>query len=810
MAGSAVPRRIFGFSWLVLAATLAFLPSSFALSPKSNSAEQREITVAFLRDWPPQYAIDDKSKPTGFARDAMDAIARIAGYRVRYHIVDSYEEAFKDIREGRADVIPNVGIIPERRQIGIFTVPVETFAVSIFVRSVATQIKRIDDLRGRRIGVVHLNAGVSLVSTIESAVPVVHQDARSALSDLVSGQIDAVIFPEPVFMSLARKLNLEDKIETLGQPLREVKRGILVRKGEAALWRTLDQSVQDFVGTPTYDRIYAAWYGESDPFWTVPRVAWAMGAFVVFGLLASFGWQYHLVARLNGRLTQQATVLHTVLDNMDQGISLFDENLESVAFNDRFLQLLEVPPPENQVGVSLECFIRVIAGRLGIDSDKRDEYVQKYLVAAKKFEPIHFVRQKPDGTTIDIRRNPTPGGGFVTTYTDITERMRVENALRISEQQLSEAQRIGRIGHWRYLPHNHQFECSDAFYQIYGWNFGKFKPSYAAITEAVHPEDRERMKAVRKDAGRRKTSYTAEFRIIHFDGSVRVIRGEGRPEFDESGRLISFFGVNQDITEQKRTEEELLRERTRAELANRAKSEFLANMSHEIRTPLNAIIGFADIMEQRVFGTIGNDRYAEYVTDIHASARHLLELVNDILDISTIEAGELSLSPVALDLGTIFQECTRLVSEQARIAEVMVSTNTASDMVTVYADRRAIRQILLNLLSNAIKFTPPGGNITIGAEFTDETISIIVRDTGVGIPEEELPKITQPFETGSNNPHTLKKGNPYIRPEGTGLGLAIVRSLAKLHGGDLDIESSAGEGTCVRVWFPRSRRAAAA
>jgi signal transduction histidine kinase len=127
----------------------------------------------------------------------------------------------------------------------------------------------------------------------------------------------------------------------------------------------------------------------------------------------------------------------------------------------------------------------------------------------------------------------------------------------------------------------------------------------------------------------------------------------------------------------------------------------------------------------------------------------------------------------------------------------------------IRADHRAVRQILLNLLSNAIKFTPAGGSVTMSVHETEETFSMIVADTGVGIPAEELPKVTQPFETGNNNPHTLKKGNPHIRPEGTGLGLAIVRSLTKLHGGDLEIESSDGEGTVARVWFPRSRRIAA-
>lgn len=548
---------------------------------------------------------------------------------------------------------------------------------------------------------------------------------------------------------------------------------------------------------------------EAEPFWTASRVAWVMGAITIVVLLASFGWRYHSVARLNRRLSRQAAILRAVLGNVDQGISLFDGDLKSVAFNDRFIELLDLPLELNQTNVPYEDYLRCVAERGEYGTGDIEQYVQDRMDLALQFKPRQFVRQRPNGKTIDIRRNPIPEGGFVTTYTDITDRMRVEDALRFSEHQLSEAQRIGRIGHWRYFPVLNSFECSEAFYQIYGWDFKQAKATFSAITAAVHPEDKERVAAVRKDAGIRRIPFVCEFRILRPDGEIRCIKGEGRPEFDAKGQLVSFFGVNQDITEQKRAEQELLRERTRAEMANLAKSEFLANMSHEIRTPLNAIIGFADIMNQRVFGSVGNERYTEYVSDIHSSARHLLDLVNDILDISTIEAGELTLSPTELNVSEIFEECTRFVREQAREAEVDLTASLCDPQMMVHADHRAVRQILLNLLSNAIKFTPAGGSVTMSASETDEMFSMVVADTGVGIPAAELPKVTQPFETGNNNPHTLKKGNPHVRSEGTGLGLAIVQSLAELHGGDLEIESSDGKGTVVRICFPRSRRIAA-
>ena len=537
--------------------------------------------------------------------------------------------------------------------------------------------------------------------------------------------------------------------------------------------------------------------------------AWIIAGLAAVGVLVSFAWRFHSVARLNRRLTEQTAVLRTVLDNADQGISLFDADLNSVAFNDRYIKLLGLPPQLAGAGMPFEKLVRFVAERGAYGQGDIEAQVRQRIESAKNSAPRNFVRQAPGGISIDVRKNSIKGGGFVITYTDVTDRVRAEEALRISEQQLSEAQRIGKIGHWRYLVDTHSFECSDAFYRIYGWDPAHYSASFAAISEAVHPDDRERVDAIRKDAGRRKAPYRCEFRIVRPDGEVRFVRGEGRPEFDDSGKLISFFGVNQDETEQKEIEKKLLLERTRAELANRAKSEFLANMSHEIRTPLNAIIGFADIIEKELFGPVGNEKYGEYVGDIHASAAHLLDLVNDILDISTIEAGEMSLSPVDLDLAELFEECARVVREQARKAKIRLTVRQPEESISVYADRRAIRQILLNLLSNAIKFTPPGGDVTVASEISAEVFTISVSDTGIGIPAQHISTITQPFETGNDDPHTSTKGNPYVRSKGTGLGLAIVRSLANLHGGDIAIESEEDRGTTARIWIPRRKREAA-
>jgi signal transduction histidine kinase len=231
--------------------------------------------------------------------------------------------------------------------------------------------------------------------------------------------------------------------------------------------------------------------------------------------------------------------------------------------------------------------------------------------------------------------------------------------------------------------------------------------------------------------------------------------------------------------------------------AHVAKSMYLANMSHELRTPLNAIIGFSELMRCELMGPVGNPKYGEYLGDIHESASHLLDLINDVLEMSRIEAGRLVLHEAPVDITAVLVSCHRLLRERARRAGVELRVEIDADLPEVMCDPAKIRQIILNLATNAVKFTPRGGRVVMTAGLAAGALELAVADTGIGIARKDIPRVMTPFVQAANS--------RVLSSEGAGLGLPLAKRLTELHGGTLALASELGRGTRVAVTLPPSR-----
>lgn len=287
-------------------------------------------------------------------------------------------------------------------------------------------------------------------------------------------------------------------------------------------------------------------------------------------------------------------------------------------------------------------------------------------------------------------------------------------------------------------------------------------------------------------------------RIDGPDGAARhawmEMRARALRDTDPLVRDARVVSVTRDVTERKSQEGELLLAREAAEMASASKTRFLANVSHELRTPLNAIIGFSEMLSAGIVGRLEDPRQREYVQLIHDSGSHLLQVVNDILDMSKLECGSFDVVPEPFDLPQLMEATRQMMAHQAQERGLKLAVSLGMGLPELVADRRACRQILINLVSNAVKFSDPGGTVTIGARLDGDAVAIFVRDTGIGIAEKDIARLGTPFvqaDSGYDRRH-----------EGTGLGLSMVKGLAALHGGDMQIHSRLGEGTCVTVRLP--------
>ena len=383
-----------------------------------------------------------------------------------------------------------------------------------------------------------------------------------------------------------------------------------------------------------------------------------------------------------------------------------------------------------------------------------------------------------------------PEGRDVTQLTDQRARLRRETA------RLRNAQRIGRMGSWDFDVPTGRIHIHEQALELFA-----LPASYATLTAAefeaiVHPDDRASRRRALEHAVAHATRYDATYRITTPGGRF-VVNVVGEPTCDSDGKLTGLVGVVQDVSERDRFERELIAARKAAEAASEAKSRFLATMGHELRTPLNAINGFSEIMAAETRGPLGDDAYRDYTRHILASGRHLLDLINNILDLTRLELNAVPADVDPTDVNALIHSVTGQMQAQAAQRQIDLA-GRASMPVLLRADPRLLRQVLFNLIGNAVKFSPPATRVDVVGEVTDAGgFALRVRDAGPGIAAEDVERVVQPFQQADDR---LSR-----RHEGLGLGLYIVRTIAEGHGARLTIGRSPQGGAEVGVIFPPQR-----
>ncbi|MBX6321770.1 MAG: PAS domain S-box protein [Rhodospirillaceae bacterium] len=380
---------------------------------------------------------------------------------------------------------------------------------------------------------------------------------------------------------------------------------------------------------------------------------------------------------------------------------------------------------------------------------------------------------------------------------DVSELVRTQEALRRAEENYRGIFENATEGiYWSSLD-GRQLRANPALVRLNG--YGSEAEMLAAVNDIgaewyVEPGRRAEFQRLMARHGRVENFESEVYRHktrerIWVSENARLVR-------DAAGNPSHYEGTVRDITAAKHAEAALRRAIEEARVAEQSKSAFLANMSHELRTPLNAIIGFCELMLLRTFGPLGHARYEGYLKDIRFSANHLLQLIEDILDLSKAEAGRIELDERPVDLEVAAGSAVRMLAERARQGGVSMSLAFPPDLPVVRADERRLRQVLLNLISNAVKFTPAGGAVTIaGRRHPDGGVTLCVADTGIGIAPADLGRVFQPFVQ-------LDRSR---QQEGTGLGLALCKKLVEAHGGTITLASRPGRGTTVEVGLPAER-----
>jgi len=772
-------------------------------------ATPERIRVVGDRNFPPYLFLSADGHPEGYTVDLWRLWERKTGIPVELKAMD-WADAQASLLGGEADVIENIYRTPGREPLYEFSQPYSTQRSFIYTHESISGVGSPATLKGFLIGVEEGDACGEVLAARGITTLQHYRDYSQMIQAAIDQEIKLFCLDEAPAAYYLYRFKVQDQFRQAFELYRgEMHRG--VRKGDGELLALVEAGMAS-ISKEELAALNDKWMGKRLSLAPYARfVGFGLAALLLLGAVLAL-WIFLLrrvVSQRTAELEMRRAQLNTVVSTIPDLVWLKDVEGTYLACNRRFEQFFGATEAE-------------IVGRTDYDfvdkelADFFREHDRKAMVAGEPSVNEEWVTFAEGGERALLETIKTPMRdregkliGVLGIARDITRRRQAEKGLRESEEKLRMAQLSAALGLWETDLKSDLTRWSPEVEEMYGLPPGGFGGRQSDWMALVHPDDMSGVLQAISAHFNSSEPFSIEFRIVRPDGEIRWIASRGQVHFDDQGQPARIIGVNFDITDKKRLDDELRRyreqleeivdERTRqlaqardaAESANRAKSAFLANMSHEIRTPMNAIIGMSHVLRRR----LAEPELIDRLDKIDEAARHLLAIINDLLDISKVDAGKLQLEQRPLEPAGIMDNIVSMLAVQANAKGIELRHRVGDMPAGLQGDGGRLIQAFLNLASNAVKFTERGSvELSIDCERVEDGAAVLrftVADTGIGIVPEVLPELFQSFHQADNS--TARRFG------GTGLGLAITRRLARLMGGDAGVESEVGQGS--RFWF---------
>lgn len=762
----------------------------------SALAAAQPVKVVVLRDWPPQYQLDGAGYPDGFAIDTIKGVAASAGLKLTFTVVDDWEDAFAAMQSGQADLIPNQGITLDRQKWLSFTSPVETFPVVIFVRSATSDIRSPIDLAGRVVATVKYNVGTRLMQDRRDIEHRIFVNVKETLLELLAGHVDAIIYPQPVFMKLAKDSGIADHIKVAGPPLVEIKRAISVRKDNDALLALLEPAVQRFVLSKQYAEIYAKWYGHPKPFWTPKRIVLVMTGLV---FIIAF-WHNIRVIKVNRRLNRSIAKqkkMGAALRASEEKYRLIVENQSDLIVRMDARGRLRFASPSFDAAIG--NFLRAYQGRSFVDlvhpEDRETVTLAMQSLQVAPNACLHEGRMMtPKGWRWFSWSNKALVGKsgavkkIIAVGRDVTERKEADLRLKASEEKFRAI--FEQAADAVVLINRRTLTITD-FNSVAHQSLGYTREAFARINLkgliVPNPPD-SNATVIARIMGSQADPVEAKLRDK--SGQMRYFLMTLRPLFFNGDQLM--LGIWHDITDRKKLEEHLVHSQKMEAIGTLA-----GGVAHDFNNILSIILGNTELAIEDVDL---DHPVIDRLKEIQTASMRAREVIRQLLSFSRQEPA----NHVPVLLAPLVEESLQLLRASIPTTIDIRRHINVTD-IALLADATQIHQILLNLCTNAAQAMDATGgtiDITLLSTAIDDRAAkrygvpagayaqIRVQDNGCGMHPEILERVFDPY-------YTTKKAH-----EGTGMGLSIVHGIVTRHGGTVDVESHVGRGTIFKVFLP--------